>query len=148
MSLRFTSRHEAQRRAKAQDVAPASMHSATELAAGVASLPSTASALAAAHTAWRFLKNERVTSVALVQPLRQDGCVRLAQTNAPFGLLIHVWSQLGCTAGKRDLTQVTQLEDLGYDLSTALLVSGDDGRPLAPMEMYLKTAACVLSTRV
>jgi hypothetical protein len=36
---------------------------------------------------------------------------------------------------------------VGYELTTALLVSAADGRPLAPLEMHLKTAAGTLSTR-
>jgi hypothetical protein len=43
--------------------------------------------------------------------------------------------------------QLTHETDVGYDLTTALLVSGDDGSPLAPMEMHLRTAEGVLSTR-
>ena len=125
----------------------AHMHSATELASGVASLPSVAKAFAATQAAWRFLNNERVTPAALAEPLRQVGRDRLAEAQAPFALLIHDWSKLGFTASQRDLTRVTHGKDLGYDLTTALLVSGDNGSPLAPMEMHLKTAGGVLSTR-
>ncbi len=53
----------------------------------------------------------------------------------------------GYAASKRDLIQLTHVNDIGYELTTALLVSGDDGSPLAPMEMHLKTADGVLSTR-
>jgi hypothetical protein len=127
----------------------AHMHSATELASGIASLPSTATAFAATQGAWRFLNNERVTAAALAEPLRQVGRDRLAETKAPFGLLIHDWSKLGFVfaASKRDLTRVTHGKDLGYELTAALLVSGDDGRPMAPMELHLKTGGGVLSTR-
>ena len=67
----------------------------------------------------------------------------------PFGLLIHDWSKLtfAYAASKRNLTQLTHVTDVGYELTTALLVSGDDGSPLAPTEMHLKTADGVLSTR-
>ena len=123
------------------------MHSATDLAAGVASLPSVASAFAATQAAWRFLNNERVTPAALAEPMRQVGRDRLAETNAPFALLVHDWSKIGFDASKSDLTRVTHGKDLGYELTTALLVSGDDGAPLAPMEMHLKVAGGVLSTR-
>jgi hypothetical protein len=123
------------------------MHSVSKLASGVASLPSIASAFAATQAAWRFLNNERVTPLALVEPLRQVGRERLDETKAPFSLLVHDWSKLSFTATKRDLTQVSHSKDLGYDLTAALLVSGDDGSTLAPMEMHLKTARGVLSTR-
>ncbi len=125
------------------------MRSAPDLAAGVASLPSSGSAFAATQAAWRFLNNDRVPLSALVEPMRVVGRDRLAETEMPFGLLIHDWSKLtfAYAASKRDLTQLTHVTDVGYELTTALLVSGDDGSPLAPTEMHLKTADGVLSTR-
>jgi hypothetical protein len=127
----------------------AHMHSVSKLAAGVASLPSVSSAFAATQAAWRFFNNVRVTLSALIEPLRAVGRDRLAAAEAPFALLVHDWSKLSFAyaASKRDLTQLTHATDVGYELTTALLVSGDDGRPLAPMEMHLKTADGVLSTR-
>ena len=127
----------------------AHMHSVSKLAAGVASLPSVSSAFAATQAAWRFLNNVRVTLSALIEPLAAVGRDRLAMTQAPFALLVHDWSKLSFTyaGSKGDLTQLTHATDLGYELTTALLVSGDDGNPLAPMEMHLKTADGVLSTR-
>ncbi|GAC1355446.1 MAG: IS4-like element ISRba2 family transposase [Acidimicrobiales bacterium] len=125
------------------------LHSAPKLAAGVASLPSTATAFAATQAAWRFFNNDRVSLAALAEPLRAVGRDRLATTEMPFGLLIHDWSKLSFAfaASKRDLTQLTHASDVGYELTTALLVSADDGSPLAPMEIHLKTAGRVLSTR-
>jgi Transposase DDE domain len=126
----------------------AHMHSVSKLAAGVASLPSASSAFAATQAAWRFLNNRRVTLAALIEPLRAVGRDRLAMSEAPFALLVHDWSKLSFAPGsKRDLTQLTHATDIGYELTTALLVGGDDGNPLAPMEMHLKTADGVLSTR-
>jgi len=125
------------------------MRSAPELAAGVASLPSTSSAFAATQAAWRFHANERVTLAALVAPLRAVGGQRLASSNAPFALLVHDWSKLTFhhPQGKRDLAQLTHATDVGSEATTALLVSAEDGSPLAPMEVHLKTAAGMLSTR-
>lgn len=124
------------------------MHSVPKLAAGVASVPSIASAFAATQAAWRFFNNQRVSLPTLIEPLRSAGRDRLARTEVPFALLIHDWSKLSfAAASKRDLTQLTHASDIGYELTTALLVSGDDGRPLAPMEIHLKTAHGVLSTR-
>jgi Transposase DDE domain len=127
----------------------AHMHSVSKLAAGVASLPSVSSAFAATQAAWRFLNNIRVTLPALIEPLHAVGRDRLATIEAPFALLVHDWSKLSFAyaASKRDLTQLTHATDIGYELTTALLVSGDNGNPLAPMEMHLKTADGVLSTR-
>jgi hypothetical protein len=125
------------------------LHCAPELAAGVASLPSASTAFAATQAAWRFFNNDRVALPSLVEPLRAAGRDRLASTEMPFALLIHDWSKLGFSyaASKRDLTRLTHASDVGYELTTALLVSADDGSPLAPMEIHLKTAAGVLSTR-
>jgi hypothetical protein len=125
------------------------LHCATNLAAGVASLPGVTTAFAATQAAWRFLNNERVKLPALVEPLRAVGRERVASTEMPFALLVHDWCKLTFTfaASKRDLTQLTHTSDIGYELTTALLVSADDGSPLAPMEIHVKTAKGVLSTR-
>ena len=125
------------------------MRSAPELAAGVASLPSTRTAFAATQAAWRFLNNDRVPLPALVEPLREAGRSQVETLKSRFALLIHDWSKLGYNPsdGKRDLIPLSHATDVGYELMTALLVSADDGSPLAPMEMHLKTADGVLSTR-
>jgi hypothetical protein len=123
------------------------LRSATKLAAGVASLPSTSEAFAATQATWRFLNNQRVGMPDLVEPLREVGRSRVRESNSRFALLVHDWCKLSFTYGKRDLTQLTHATDIGYELNTALLVSADDGTPLAPMEMHLKTAAGVISTR-
>jgi hypothetical protein len=120
-----------------------------ELASGIAALPSAGKAFAATQAAWRFLNSDRVKLSALVEPLREAGRSRLERTQAPFGLMIFDWCKLAFLqpGRKRDLVQLTHETDVGYELTTALLVSADDGSPLAPMEMHLKTADGVLSTR-
>jgi hypothetical protein len=125
------------------------MRSAPALAAGVASLPSSASAFAATQGAWRFLGNERATLPVLVEPLREHARSQVGALKSRFAILIHDWSKLGYNPsdGKRDLIPLSHATDVGYELMTALLVSADDGSPLAPMEMHLKTADGVLSTR-
>jgi hypothetical protein len=123
------------------------LRSAPALAAGVASFPGTSQAFAATQAAWRFLNNQRVGMPDLVQPLREVGCSRSQQLKSRFALLVHDWCKLSFACGKRDLTQLTHATDIGYELTTALLVSADDGSPLAPMEMHLKTAGGVISTR-
>jgi hypothetical protein len=125
------------------------MRSAPTLAAGVAALPSTSSAFAATQAAWRFHANERVTLHALVEPLRAVGRQRVERSQAPFALLVHDWSKFRFQhpKGKRDRVQLTHKTDVGYEATAALLVSAEDGSPWAPMELHLKTAAGVLSTR-
>jgi hypothetical protein len=125
------------------------MRHAPKLAAGIASLPSAASSWASTQAAWRFLNNDRVGLPALIEPLRQEGRERANASSAPFVLLVHDWCKLTYrhSARKRDLAQLTHKTDVGYELTTALLVSADKGSPLAPMEMHLKTGDKVLSTR-
>jgi hypothetical protein len=113
----------------------------------VASLPSSSKAFAATQATWRFLNNERVELSALAQPLHEVGRNRVKELNSRFALLVHDWSKLSFSFGKDDMAQLTHSTDIGYELTTALMVSADDGSPLAPMEMHLKTANGVLSTR-
>jgi hypothetical protein len=124
------------------------LHAAPELAAGIRSLPRlTMSAQAAAQGAWRFLNNDNVTLPALVDPLREVGRNACAAIDAPFVMLVHDWCKLSFTHRKRDEVRLTHQTDVGYELTTALLVNPDDGSPLAPMEMHLRTARGTLSTR-
>jgi hypothetical protein len=125
------------------------MRHAPKLAAGIASLPSVGSGWASTQAAWRFLNNDRVKLPDLIEPLRQEGRERANASSAPFVILVHDWSKLTYRhpARKRDLAQLTHGTDVGYELTTALLVSADDGSPLAPMEIHLKTAERVVSTR-
>jgi hypothetical protein len=123
------------------------LRAAPEMAAGVAALPGAGAAFAATQAAWRFLNNDRVTLPALIAPLRQVGLERGRRSNAGFVLLVHDWSKLAFDDLKADAVQLTHETDVGYELTTALLVSADDGAPLAPMEMHLRTARGMLSTR-
>ncbi len=123
------------------------LRSAPQLAAGVAAVPGVGSAFAATQGAWRFLNNERVTLAALVAPLRQVALERCQSLTAPVVLLVHDWSKLASDNRKRDELRITHETDIGYELTTALLVSADDGAPLAPMELQLRTANGMLSTR-
>jgi hypothetical protein len=125
------------------------MRQAPKLAAGIASLPGVGSSWTCTQAAWRFLNNDRVKLSALIEPLREEGRERANASSAPFVMLVHDWCKLTYRhrARKRDLAQLTHGTDVGYELTTALLVSADDGSPLAPMEMHLKTEEGVLSTR-
>jgi hypothetical protein len=122
------------------------LHSAPKLAAGMAALPSVSSAMAATQGAWRFLNNDRVTLPTLAAPLREAGISRATADDAPFALLVLDWCKLSFAHAKADQTQLTHQADVGYELTTALLVSAADGAPLAPMEMLLKTKRGILTT--
>jgi hypothetical protein len=65
------------------------LKSASPLAAGVGSLPSTKQAFAATQAAWRFYNNERVTLRELIEPLRGYVREQAATSSAPFLLVAH-----------------------------------------------------------
>lgn len=127
----------------------AHMRDASKLAPGIASLPAATSSFAATQAAWRFLNNERVTLAALAEPIRSAGVQGCATIKSPFCMLVHDWCKITYerTKDKVDLTQLTHKTDIGHELTTALLVNADNGAPIAPMEIHLKTATGVLSTR-
>lgn len=129
-----------------QTLVKAHMHTATPIAAGPSAVHDGSSALAATQAAWRFFNNERVTLAALAQPLLAAGA--RAAIDCGTTLLIHDWSKVdyGNHRSKRDTRQLTHLHDVGYELTTALLISATDGSALAPMQMHLKTGAAMHST--
>jgi hypothetical protein len=125
------------------------MKSASPLAAGVGALPSTAQPFAATQAAWRFYNNERVSLSELVAPLRDYARSRTAESKMPFVLLVHDWSKLSFPGHdfREDQAELSSSADVGYEITTALAVSADDGAPLAPVEMHMKTKDAFLSTR-
>jgi hypothetical protein len=116
------------------------MSSATRTAAGPSLLPGQSKSAAATQAAWRFFNNDRVDMTSLVEPLRQAGRDASAESSSDFVLLAHDWCKIdyGNHAAKADLRQLTHEHDIGYDLTTALLVDADDGVPLAPMQLHVK----------
>jgi hypothetical protein len=58
------------------------------------------------------------------------------------------WSKIDYKkhTAKQDVVQISNKQDIGYDLTTQLLVNAQTGQPLAPIQMQLKTALGVLST--
>jgi hypothetical protein len=107
------------------------------------------SSFAETMAAWRFYNNPRIELVELIQPLREYTRQRLAVAPAPVVMLVHDWCKLSYPghASKRDQAQLAQANNHGYELTNVLAVSGADGAPLAPVELHLKTAHGVLSTR-
>src|SRR4051812_35243397 len=67
------------------------VRTAPALAAGVASLPGSASAFAATQATWRFLANERATLPVLVEPLREQARRQVAALKSRFAILVHDW---------------------------------------------------------
>ncbi len=112
-------------------------------AAGTASLPSGVSSFAETMAAWRFYNNPRIELAELVEPLREYARRQLAQTTPAVVLLVHDWCKLSYPGhtSKRDQADLTEGNNRGYELTTVLAVSGENGVPLAPMEMHLKTGS-------
>lgn len=124
------------------------LHAVPKLAAALSALPDVNSAFATTQATWRFLNNGRIKLPDLAAPLRQVGTQRAnADDSVGFHMLVHDWCKLAFIYRKDDETQLTHKDDVGYELTTALLVSAANGSPLAPMEMHLKTGGGVLSTR-
>src|SRR6516164_1184152 len=124
------------------------MNTVQALAAGVHSLPGVGTAFAATQAAWRFLHNPRVTLPALAEPLQQLGRELANASSGAYALVAHDWSKLDFDGhrSKRDLRQLTQALDVGYELATALLVDAATGQPLAPMAVAVLAADGVHTT--
>jgi len=110
--------------------------------------PGESQAASATQAAWRFLNNENVSLIDLAEPLRQAGRDACQRSQSDYVLLAHDWCKLDYKnhCSKTDLRQITHDTDIGYDMTSALLVDADNGKPLAPMQMHLKTADTLHST--
>jgi hypothetical protein len=121
------------------------------LAAGLHALavPGLAAGFAAVLGAHRFLHNDAVTLPHLVEPLQQAARQWRQQAPTAWGLLIHDWSYLTYAGHRRkaDQTRLTHRKTRGYELTTVLLVEGQAGHPIAPVELRLRAAHGVCSTR-
>lgn len=118
------------------------------VAAGIKATPGAGRAFAATQGAWRFFKNPQVTLAELVQPLRDVGRQACLESESPYVLVAFDWSKMDYDghANKRDLTQLTQKLDRGYEMAAALLVDAADGAPLAPMGLSVLCATGMYTT--
>jgi hypothetical protein len=127
------------------------MRTATSVASGLASLPGEGKAASCAQAMWWFLSNDRVTLPALAEPPREVArqVVNADAYASGYVLLVHDWSKLTFKAhtSKEDKVAVSHSEDVGYELTTSLLVDAERGCPLAPMEMQLWAADGLHTTR-
>jgi hypothetical protein len=125
------------------------MQVASPLAAGVKAWPSSKTSFAATQAAWRFYNNESVELSELIVPLRDYAREQISQSDAPFVLVAHDWSKLSFPGHdfRKDLAELSGKHDIGYELTTSLAINPENGTPLAPVEMHLKTGRAILSTR-
>jgi hypothetical protein len=95
----------------------------------------------------RFLNHELVTLPALIEPAQDAVRDALARSPGSVALVAHDWSMIHSRTGNPDRYQRSHTSDLGYELGTALVIETTHGRPLGPMELRLRTASEIVSTR-
>ncbi|MBV8086834.1 MAG: transposase [Chloroflexi bacterium] len=121
------------------------------LAAGIHALSACglADGFAAVLGAHRFLYNDRIELPDLAQPLHRLAHDWRRQASGVWGLVVHDWSTLSYHAHTRktDQAQLTNRKSKGYELAALLLVEGHAGHPIAPLEIRLRGARAVHSTR-
>lgn len=125
-------------------------HVVNAAVSGLSALPGTGQTFAATRAMTRFLNNPVVPFHALIEPAQDAVRHGLRSSSSPCALVVHDWCMFGfgTHTSKKDRLQRSHDQDLGYELGTALVVDAGDGRPLGPMELRLRTAGGMLSTRV
>jgi hypothetical protein len=122
------------------------LQQATTTATGISVPASAENPFAITQASWRFLDNDRVTPLGLVEPLRHFAQQQLA--GAGYTLAVIDWSKLDYRkhTAKKDIVQLTHKHDVGYELTSHLLVNAQNGNPIAPIQVHLKTLNGYLST--
>jgi hypothetical protein len=112
--------------------------------------PRKAKPAASSRAMSRFCINDRTVLPALIEPAQDQIRAVLPTSPAPVALVVHDWCMFNFNThtSKHDRFQRSHDSDLGYELGSALIVDAADGRPLGPMELRLRTADGILSTRV
>jgi hypothetical protein len=124
-------------------------HVLDALTSSLSALPGTREAFSRTQALWRFCRNAGTTLPALLEPVREAARDQFTASPGPVALIVHDWSLLSYAThtAKADCFQHGRKKDRGYDLATALLVDAADGRPLGPMELRLRNARGVISSR-
>jgi hypothetical protein len=125
------------------------LHVSDPLAAGIHALavPGLADGFAAVLGAHRFWYNNAATLPRLLEPPLQLARQWRQQTPRTWGLVVHDWSLLSYPSHQGKTDQVKVNNGRGYELTTVLLVDGRDGQPVAPLEVRLRSAHGVFSSR-
>ena len=98
----------------------------------------------------RFLNHPNIPFHALIEPAQDAIRSHLATSGSSAALIVHDWCMFGFNShtAKQGRFKRTIKADVGYELGSALVVDAADGRPIGPMELRLRTATVMLSTRV
>lgn len=126
-----------------QQLVKENTNSTETLAAGLRALPTgSKTSFASTQAAWRFYQNEKVTLKKLSEPLLDAAHEGVSSHCTQYALCIHDWSRLNYRkhTSKEDRYQITHKTDVGYDLQSSLLISADNGKPIAPVAQRLVTA--------
>jgi hypothetical protein len=125
------------------------LHVSDPLAAGIHALAVSglADGFAAVLGAHRFLYNDAATLPRLIEPLHQLARQWRQQAPRTWGLIVHDWSLLSYPGHTRKTDQLQANNGRGYELTTLLLVEGSAGDPVPPLEVRLRSAKGVFSTR-
>jgi hypothetical protein len=117
-------------------------------AAGLRALPASGKAFASTQAMWRFLGNDHMPRSRLVEPLCSYARESLAADQPEFALIVHDWSQLEFRDHDGNLDRVGLSSDWnrGYELLTALMVSAQDGQPIAPVVQAIEASDGVHAT--
>jgi hypothetical protein len=119
------------------------------VASGPRVLPEEASAKAAAQAAWRFYHNPRTTFPRLARPLLEAAAQAAPQHCRRFALVGIDWSWLDYRGHDSKADRAEGPGGVpGYKLLSALLLSDQDGQPLAPLCAELLTARGLYSSRL
>jgi hypothetical protein len=117
-------------------------------ASGPRLFPKGSSAKAGAMAAWRFYANPRTTFTRLAAPLLAAATDLAGRHCRAFALVPVDWSWLNYSSHTSQADRAVGPEGLrGYKLLSALLLSDQDGLPLAPLCTQLQTARGLLSSR-
>jgi len=124
------------------------LHVSGYLTPGLGPPPGESATVAATQAAWRFFNNDRVGLPRLVEPLHAVAA-QWRQHSDAWALVVHDWSVLSYPThhSKADRVRLGPQHSRGYDLTALLLVDGGSGDPVAPLELSLRAARTVHSTR-
>jgi DDE family transposase len=112
-------------------------------------MPEVAQRFAATQAAWRFYANAKVTLPGLAAPLIEMARQAVTASCAHYALVVMDWSNLHFNGHdfRSDRVELSQKKDWGYELLSALVISDQDGGPLAPVSLELRAATGVFTTR-